>query len=296
MIYDFLIVGGGVAGAICAYQLSKSEKKCLVLEKKSKGSEKICGGGISNRALSLLETIGMDLSELYEYDNKRILGHIIFSGDTDVKKNYLPTQTALGVQRCIFDGYLLQQAMSVGASIHYEQNVERITYTDDVYSVNGYKAKNIIWATGARDIQNKLLKEQSIGYSGQICTDCALDDDKFYFWYYDEKGKDRYFWAFPIGENLWNVGVWFREYANEIRRDFEKCLNDIFLKYVENTWCYKRLPKAEFLGHVDQRKNDLIFKYGIGDFSGTCNVKNGGGIHCAIESAIDFCENIDKIL
>lgn len=292
MINDFIIIGGGVAGAVCAYQLSKCEKKCLILEKENEGNEKICGGGVSNRALCLLETIGMDLSELYKCNNKRISGHVIYNGDTCVKKEYLPTQTALGVQRYIFDGYLLQQAMSVGASIHYEQNVERITYMDDVYSVNGYKAKNIIWATGARDIHNKLLKGQSIGYCGQIYTECALNDDKFYFWYYDKERKDRYFWAFPIGDNLWNVGVWFREYTNEVRMDFAKCMNDIFLKYIESDWCYKRSPKAEFLGHVDQRKNDLIFKYGIGDFSGTCNIKNGGGIHYAIESAIDICENI----
>lgn len=34
MIYDFLIVGSGLAGATAAYELTKAGKKCLVVEKR----------------------------------------------------------------------------------------------------------------------------------------------------------------------------------------------------------------------------------------------------------------------
>ena len=33
--YDFLIVGSGLYGAICAYELNKKGYKCLVVEKRS---------------------------------------------------------------------------------------------------------------------------------------------------------------------------------------------------------------------------------------------------------------------
>ena len=33
--YDFLIVGAGLFGAVCAYELSKIGKKCLVIEKRN---------------------------------------------------------------------------------------------------------------------------------------------------------------------------------------------------------------------------------------------------------------------
>ena len=33
--YDYLIVGAGVFGSVCAYELNKSGKKCLVIDKRS---------------------------------------------------------------------------------------------------------------------------------------------------------------------------------------------------------------------------------------------------------------------
>ena len=34
MKYDYLIVGAGLAGALCSYDLTKKGKKCLVIEKR----------------------------------------------------------------------------------------------------------------------------------------------------------------------------------------------------------------------------------------------------------------------
>jgi UDP-galactopyranose mutase len=38
MKYDYLIVGSGFFGSICAYELTKQGYKCLVLEKRSESS------------------------------------------------------------------------------------------------------------------------------------------------------------------------------------------------------------------------------------------------------------------
>ena len=34
MMYDYLIVGAGFYGSICAYELSKAGNKCLVIDKR----------------------------------------------------------------------------------------------------------------------------------------------------------------------------------------------------------------------------------------------------------------------
>ena len=47
MIYDYIIAGSGIAGSVCAYELSKLNKSCLILEKEPYRLEKICGGGVS---------------------------------------------------------------------------------------------------------------------------------------------------------------------------------------------------------------------------------------------------------
>ena len=49
--------------------------------------------------------------------------------------------------------------------------------------------------------------------------------------------------------------------------------------------------KGEFLGNVDLR-NIYNAKYGLGDFAGLNNKKNGGGITQAIESAIELSTTI----
>jgi UDP-galactopyranose mutase len=33
--YDYLIVGSGLYGSVCAYDLTKQGKKCLVIEKRN---------------------------------------------------------------------------------------------------------------------------------------------------------------------------------------------------------------------------------------------------------------------
>ncbi len=33
--YDYLIVGAGVFGSVCAYELNKRGKKCIVIDKRS---------------------------------------------------------------------------------------------------------------------------------------------------------------------------------------------------------------------------------------------------------------------
>ena len=47
--YDFLIVGSGLYGAICAYELNKKGYKCLVVEKRSH-----IGGNIYTEEVDML--------------------------------------------------------------------------------------------------------------------------------------------------------------------------------------------------------------------------------------------------
>ena len=74
MIYDYIIIGGGISGYVSAYELGKQNKTCLILEKNKNQSEKVCGGGVSYKALKLLEEAGMCTSELYNLDCKEIKG------------------------------------------------------------------------------------------------------------------------------------------------------------------------------------------------------------------------------
>lgn len=52
--YDVIIVGGGPAGLNCAYELSKSNKKVLLLEQNKEIGSKVCAGGLTRKSINHL--------------------------------------------------------------------------------------------------------------------------------------------------------------------------------------------------------------------------------------------------
>ena len=293
MIYDYIIAGSGIAGSICAYELSKLNKSCLIIEKDPHRLEKMCGGGVPHKAIELLQNIGISIDELLKEDICIIDGCTMFYKDELQIYDYDSKSFAVGTTRYIFDEFLLKQSLNQGAIIKYNEKVESITKENNLYIVNNYKAHNFVSAVGARGIGNKIPKGQSVGISAHIIGQSSLSSDRFYYWYYSGS-KDKYFWLFPIGKDLWNVGVWFKNPDGSMKQDFYYGIKNIVAPYFKNGYNYKIPPKGEFLGNVDQRNLNNKFYDGIGDFAGTNNIKNGGGIIYAIESAIEYVSKIKQ--
>lgn len=286
MNYDYIIIGGSVSGSMCAYSLGKKGYSCLVLEQHFSDYEKICGGGISYKALDLLAQAGIEVAPLFTFDSQMISGHIIYKDGNITEKVYKDEKVSLGIQRYLFDGFLRKQAERLGANFCFEHKVRNVIFDGDKYNVDEYSGDQLIWATGARTLDGKIPMEQSIGISGQVEGKNDLSKDRFYYWYYAPACESKYFWAFPIGKDLWNVGLWSRQPFPEMRHEYNDCFNRFFAPHLNGEWSYLRKPKAEFLGHYDQRKNQEEC-IGVGDFAGMCNPANGGGIIGAIQSALE---------
>ena len=216
-----------------------------------------------------------------------INGHVVFNKDGCILKNYKPGVYSLGSTRYEFDSFLLNNALKKGAIVKYNEKVTNISKENDLYLVNGYKAHNFVCAVGARGINKSIPKGQSIGISAQIEGKPTLQPDKFYFWYYTDN-DDKYFWIFPIGKNLWNIGVWFRNPDSTMKKDFYKGIDNYVKKYFKLGYKYRIPPKSDFLGNIDQRSIGRNYYNGIGDFAGKNNIRNGGGIIGAIESALEY--------
>ncbi len=289
MIYDYGIAGAGIAGCICAYELCKRGKTCIIFEKHKGPAEKVCGGGVSYKALRELETIGIKTSPLFLSGQRPVIGHRVCTDGHIRTKMYKPGNISLGTRRVVLDQYLLNCAAAQGAVIRYGVSVDDMKkQLEDIYNINGCLVKKVIWAIGAKSPSGNAIKGQSIGYSGQIFARSTLPENLFHYWYYENGCDTKYFWAFPIDENLWNVGVWSRYPHRRLKSDYDRCLEKYFLNTILGVWEYSKRPEGEFLGHIDQRKLDFRHINGIGDFAGMCNPKNGGGIIGAIESAVRF--------
>ena len=60
---DVIVVGAGPAGSTTAYHLAKSGLDVLLLEKTEFPREKVCGDGLTPRAVKQLVAMGIDISE-----------------------------------------------------------------------------------------------------------------------------------------------------------------------------------------------------------------------------------------
>lgn len=289
-LYDYSIVGSGVAGNVCSYLLQRKGFSSIILEKESRRKEKICGGGIPRKALIILKQIGMNMDELYSKDIAFITGDCVFWGSEKELNVYDRNEFSIGSSRKIFDDFLLSQALDAGAKIAWGENVKKITENESIFHINQYSSHNAILAVGAKGLDGRYREGQSIGISMQIYGETSLNNNIFYFFYYD-KNCNRYFWIFPIGKKKWNIGLWSRYAMPGMREVFNYCWNEYVTPYF-----YKfdiiSYPRGEFCGHLDLREK--FHTNGIGDYAGCCNIKNGGGIYRAIKSAVHYVENCDK--
>lgn len=260
--------------------------ECIILEKTPYRIEKTCGGGIPRKAINLLKTINIDIFDLPGDKYSIISGVCSKYADYTKTKTYDVDSCAIGVRRCVLDEFLLQKAIKEGAYVAYGEHVTKVDKVDDSYIVNGYCGKNVVYACGARGLKEQYTSGQSIAISTIIHGKCTLANDVFHYFYLDDT-EEKYVWAFPVGDALWNVGLWSSKPYSQMKKDF----NDFFETNIKN--CFNKgysvieSLKGEFLGNIDQRKQYNV-KYGIGDFAGLNNPKNGGGITQAIESAMEL--------
>lgn len=284
--YDYIIVGSGVAGNVCAFELQKKGYSCLIVEKNNNRCEKICGGGIPYKALHRLQEIGMNLDALYDKDVACIGGDIIHSDGKQVETVYDSGRNALGCRRVDFDTFLFSEAQKLGADIYWGVNVNKIDCSKNGYMIDKFYSRKVVIAAGARGLENKYYKGQSIGVSTQIVGESTYPSDRFTYFYLSDTA-DKYFWIFPVGKNIWNIGLWSMVPEQSMRETFSRCWN----RYIEPAFrAYNVLqsPRAEFCGNVAVNIIESIACDAIGDYAGTNNIKNGGGIYKAIKSAISY--------
>lgn len=290
--FDFIIIGSGVAGNVCAFELQKKGYSCMILEKTISRCEKVCGGGVPYKALQVLQRIGMSLDELYARDVSIIKGDVVYEDGNQVESIYDNNCKALGCRRTDFDDFLLAEAQKYGAKIRWGANIKEIEAHSNGYLVDKYQSKKVVIAAGARGIYNKYYHGQSMGISSQIMGEGSFLTDRFTYFYLTNSG-DKYFWIFPVGKNIWNVGLWFKIPEYSMKETFLECWNSIIKPNFANYTILQK-PTAEFCGNVSL---NLIEKFpcdAIGDYSGTNNILNGGGIYRAIKSALKYTDKIGR--
>ena len=166
IIFDVIIVGGGLAGLTSAIHLSKREKRVLLIEKNEYPKHKVCGEYISNEVLPYLNSLGID--PISEGAKKITKVHI-----STIKSNLIKGELPLGgfgMSRYFLDDLLVKKARLNGVQI-LKDNVDSINFKKESFTIvtkssGVFQSKITIGAFGKRSsldqkMNRKFIKKKS---------------------------------------------------------------------------------------------------------------------------------------
>lgn len=219
VVHDAAVVGAGPAGSSAAYFLARRGFDVLLLDKAHFPRDKTCGDGLSPRALSVLDEIGL-LPELLSR-GRRIRQVQFFTPDGNTLGASFPPHAGLPdytlvVPRFALDDLIRRQAVSAGARFIGGVNVRGIGRAGRHMEVVGqggerYLARLVVLATGAslplllatgvlRRAPPFMVAARAY-YEGIRGLDGSID------FHFDGVPLPGYGWVFPISEDCANVGA-----------------------------------------------------------------------------------------
>ncbi|OGN72247.1 MAG: hypothetical protein A2X25_00870 [Chloroflexi bacterium GWB2_49_20] len=211
-MYDVIVVGAGPAGSSAARQCAQNGLKTLLLDKSNFPREKLCGGAVSENALSQLD---FELpSELMERD---IYGARVHFGESviEIRKEY---RIAVLVSRYKFDHFLLIKAQEAGVKVIEGARVTAIKlaskYAEVVTDNTKYQCRIVIGCDGfnSKVAQYVRRRDRPIEYGNCLEVFIQAEDSKINQYIKDaieiHLGGIRYGygWVFPHKE-YFSVGI-----------------------------------------------------------------------------------------
>lgn len=291
-LYDVAVVGAGPAGSLAAAAAARAGLSVLLLEKRKLPREKVCGGLISSRALSLLppglleQVTGSAITAVRVHSGGK--SHLYRSGET----------LGLVVRRAEFDLLLAQYARACGTVLVEDSPLTRLAVenpgpasresryqlTSGGAAPAAYRARCVVGADGARGVsavlsglrRQSLLKPAGWGYETMIPAPPAWAEPgtaQFYILPF-QGGMG---WSFP-GDGWVNRGVGAPAGPARLKGHYRRLFPETLKTARPASW---PLP---FTGPLKSpvRGNLLL----VGDAAGVVDPFSGEGVHNAFQSAL----------
>jgi geranylgeranyl reductase family protein len=316
---DVIVVGAGPGGSTAAFHLARHGLNVVVLEKSEFPREKVCGDGLTPRAVKQLVKMGIDTSEgagWARHKGLRIIGGGVRMEldwpDLATYPNYGLTRTRLD-----FDELLAKRAVEVGADLR-----TGVTVTGPVLDPSG----RVVGVTGTRNADKEPVEYRARlviaadGVSGRFPLALGLtkrddrpigvavrqyyrsplrhDDEYLESWLELKSGDGSdtllpgYGWIFGLGDGRVNVGLGVLNSSVAFgKSDYRAMLND-WLSTTPDEWGMNDPANAD--GKIQGAALPMGFNRVphytrgvllVGDTGGMVNPFNGEGIAYAMESA-----------
>lgn len=272
----------------------------MVFEKASPGRDKVCGDGLTPRAVTALSELGISLDEAHRIDGLRMIAGSI---RRELEWPQSPRFGGHGAvwPRRLLDEHLTDSAASAGAEIVWDAEAIPV-FSDDgaVIGVeaNGrqFRADLVVLSAGAQGRAARLLgagrvADEPFALAIRAYAPTPRHDDRHLeacLTLRDGEGSwiPGYGWMFPAGDGTANIGVGALSTMRRFRSLNLNRLLEAYRRLVADEWelgDYLQKPRAWRLPMSSTLRHGPGWA-AVGDAAGLINPMNGEGIDYALES------------
>ena len=298
---DILIIGGGPAGSAAAITAARAGLKVILFEKGVHGRDKVCGDGLTPRAIGALDELRIDYSVAHRIDGLRMIAgkkQRELAWPTTAK---FPNHGAVW-PRHRFDTHLIDVAIASGVDVRFGCEALPVLEDGTVIGVSvdseQYRAPFTILAAGAQGMAATMLgavrdPNETFGLAIRAYAPTPRHAERHLeacLSLSDEHGTavPGYGWMFPAGDGTVNIGVGALSTMKGFKKLNLNTLLDQYASLVRDSWSlgdYIEKPRAWRLPMSCIRRHGPGW-VAIGDAAGFVNPMNGEGIDYGLESGI----------
>jgi menaquinone-9 beta-reductase len=298
---DIAVIGAGPAGAATAIRAARAGAKVVVFEKGVHGRDKVCGDGLTPRAVGALDELKIDLSDAHLIRGLRMIaGKKVRELDWPITDRF-PDHGAVWPRRRL-DAALMDAAVEAGADVVFETEAMPEIRDGRVVGVRAgdrFVASDLtVVAAGAQGAVARMLGAERVAdepFGLAIRTYAAtprhLDAHlEACLSLRDEHGTPvpGYGWMFPAGDGTVNIGVGALSTMKGFKQLNLNTLLESYRHLVRDDWDLGpnlERPRAWRLPMSSQRRHGPGW-VAIGDAAGLVNPMNGEGIDYGLESGM----------
>jgi menaquinone-9 beta-reductase len=290
---DFVVVGGGPAGAVFSLLAARSGYRVALLEANRETKRKVCGEYLCPRGVTELHDLGLSKALAH---GRKLEGMRLVAPSGEAVSTHFPKETVgISVHRDLLDRELLRKAESEGVQVILGHRAERILKTPSGWRVEAdgqsYTARILVGADGRQSMISRLLENEKKHKCTRVAIHAWIPSSR-------ETGsmgemhilKDgSYLGLNPTGSDEWNVS-WVVDQSvlkgidpSEAMRTLiseSKVLSDKDFRFSNEIRIHSAYPIQHLTKSIVGSNWALI-----GDAAGFLDPLTGEGLYQAIHSA-----------